>query len=94
MADDFSEITLTSELIGELAGGAAAGSIRVPPRAEIVVEVRAESLAVLDLGRFTLAMTGAPRPASSMIGRHAWLLPAADRDLLAGTFSPASCPAP
>lgn len=86
MADDFSEIRMTSELIEELAAGTAADPVRVPPRAEIAVEVRARSLAALDSGRFTLMVTGAPPPASSMIGRHACLLPEADRDLLAATF--------
>jgi thiopeptide-type bacteriocin biosynthesis protein len=86
MADGFREITLTSQLIGELAGDAA-HAVRLPPRAEIAVEIRASSLTELDRGRFTLLVTGAPPPASSMIGRHASYLPAADRDLLAAGFA-------
>lgn len=86
-ADGFTEIALTRELVGELASGVPAEEIRLPPRVEIAVEVRAASIDELDRGRFTLAVHGVPPPATSMLGRHAWLLPEADRALLADTFT-------
>jgi len=88
VADGSGEIVLTDEVITDLAGGTWPGA-RLPARAEIAFEVRAVSLQDLDRGRFTLVVTGAPRPGSSMIGRHAHVLDAAGRGELAGTFAAA-----
>ena len=85
MAAGEDEIVLTEELIAGLNDGERE-DISVPSRAEIAVEIRAASPEALDRGRFTLLVTGVPRPGSSMLGRHAHLLAEADRDLLAGTF--------
>jgi thiopeptide-type bacteriocin biosynthesis protein len=86
MADGSGEVVLTDEVITGLAGGTWP-EIRLPARAEIAFEVRAASLEALDQGRFTLVVSGAPRPGSSMIGRHAHVLDGAGRDELAGTFA-------
>ena len=86
MVDGSGEIVLTDEVITDLAGGAWSEA-RLPARAEIAFEVRAGSLEALERGRFTLVISGAPRPGSSMIGRHAHVLDDAGRDELAGTFA-------
>jgi len=88
MADGSGEVALTDDVITDLAGGARREA-RLPAWAEIAFEVRAASLEALDRGRFTLAISGAPRPGSSMIGRHAHILDNAGRDELAGTFTAA-----
>jgi thiopeptide-type bacteriocin biosynthesis protein len=84
MAGGSGEIVLTEAVIADLAGD---GEVRLPSRAEIAVEVRAGSLADLDRGRFTLLVTGTPRPGSSMTGRHAGLLPVGDRQVIGATFA-------
>ena len=89
------EIILTDQVIGDLTDGEPTEP-SVASRTEIAVEIRATSLEALDRGRFTLLVTGTPRPGSSMIGRHASLLNGRDRDLLAATFAarePDSVPA-
>jgi thiopeptide-type bacteriocin biosynthesis protein len=89
MTDGSGEVVLTDEVIMDLAGGARP-EVRLPARAEIAFEVRAASLEALDQGRFTLVVSGAPRPGSSMIGRHAHVLDdQAGRDELAATFTAA-----
>jgi thiopeptide-type bacteriocin biosynthesis protein len=87
MAAGQDEIALTDDVIESLAPGDAGQPVQVAARAEIAVEVRAVSLDALRSGRFTLLVTGTPRPASSMIGRHLHLLDPADRDLLAESYT-------
>ncbi len=87
VADGSGEIALTDEVITDLAGGAWPET-RLPARAEIAFEIRASSLQDLDRGRFTLVVSGAPRPGSSMIGRHVHVLDGAGRDELGGARSP------
>ena len=87
MAAGQDEIALTDDVIESLAPGDARQPVRVAARAEIAVEVRAVSLDALRSGRFTLLVTGTPRPASSMIGRHLHFLDPADRDLLAASYT-------
>ncbi|MFI5682309.1 lantibiotic dehydratase [Streptomyces sp. NPDC051636] len=72
MADASDEIHVTDALIADLAD---AQDEPLPPgRVELCLEVHAPTLADVDRGRFDLAITGAPRPASSMAGRFAHLL--------------------
>lgn len=66
------------------------GTPQLPGRIEIGVEVRATSCDGIDRGIFELAITSAPRPASSMIGRHLHLLPSADRQTLTATYGAAA----
>jgi lantibiotic biosynthesis protein len=87
MADGSGEVVVTDEVITGLAAGGAWREVHLPARAEIAFEVRAASLEALDWGRFTLVVSGAPRPGSSMIGRHAHVLDDAGRAELAGTFA-------
>jgi thiopeptide-type bacteriocin biosynthesis protein len=86
MADGSGEIVLTDEVISDLSHGAPA-EMSLATRAEIVFEVRAPTLDALNRGRFTLLVTGTPRPGSSMAGRYAHLLPAGDQAQLAETFA-------
>jgi thiopeptide-type bacteriocin biosynthesis protein len=80
------EIVLTDQVIERLSAGRTTG-VSLPSRVEIAVEVGAASLEALNRGRFVLRVTGTPRPGSSMIGRHAHLLPRDSRDLLAQSFA-------
>ncbi len=87
MAAGQDEIALTDDVIESLAPGDAGQPVLVAARTEIAVEVRAASLDALRTGRFTLLVTGTPRPASSMIGRHLHLLDPVGRDLLAASYT-------
>lgn len=87
MADSDDEIVLTDRVIADLSDGGDLQKTDAASRAEIAVEIRAVSLEALRRGRFTLMVTGVPRADSSMIGRHAHLLPDDDRDLIASTFA-------
>lgn len=80
------EIVLTEPTINALATAAPL----LPSRIEIGVEVRATSCEAINRGMFELAVTSAPRPASSMIGRHLHLLPSPDRQTLAATYEAAA----
>lgn len=80
------EIVLTDQVIETLAAHDPA-DLHLPSRVEVAVEIRAASVDALSRGRFTLVVTGTPRPGSSMAGRHAHLLPAESRDALAGSFT-------
>ncbi|KDA41225.1 hypothetical protein BMG523Draft_03959 [Frankia sp. BMG5.23] len=82
------EIVLTDQMIEELAVSDPA-DVHLPARVEVAVEIRSMSVEALARGRFTVAVTGTPRPGSSMAGRYAHLLPADGRDLIAGTFAAA-----
>ncbi|MET9735625.1 lantibiotic dehydratase [Streptomyces sp. NPDC006458] len=82
--DGNDEIQMTDAVIAELADGQ---DEPVPPeRIELCVEVHAATLADLDRGRFDLAVTGAPRPASSMAGRFTHLLSEDERKRWAGSL--------
>lgn len=83
------QIVLTEPVINALTT-AARHPPQLPSRIEVGVEVRATSCGSVDRGIFELAVTSAPRPASSMIGRHLHLLPGADRQALAATYEAAA----
>lgn len=86
VTDGSGEIVLTNDVIGDLSAGSPS-ELSLASRAEIVCEIRAATLDALNRGRFTLLVTGTPRPGSSMAGRYAHLLPAHDQAQLAETFA-------
>ena len=85
MLEGREEIVLTGPVIDDLAAGDDADVIPVP-RAEVSVEIHAASLDDMARGSFRLAVTGAPRPGSSMAGRFAHLLSAESQARLADTY--------
>lgn len=86
--DGHSEIELTEPVIRALAVGDHAEMIP-PARVELAFQLHATCPEALARGQFQLWVTGAPRPASSMAGRFAYLLPAVDQRRLADSYSPA-----
>nr|WP_237694809.1 lantibiotic dehydratase [Streptomyces sp. SID5468] len=86
--DGAPEIILTESLITELSD--ADTPTRCAPYAEVAVEVHAASPEDLARGAFRLLVTGTPRPASSMAGRFAHLLPAQTRAQLADAYRAAA----
>lgn len=82
------EIVLTDHLIEDLAASDP-DDLHLPTRVETAIEIRAQSTEALSRGRFTLAVTGTPRPGSSMAGRYAHLLPAEGRDAVTASFTAA-----
>jgi len=86
---DGGELLLTDAVIDGLCAEGGAGPA-LPPRTEVAFEIHAATVAQLQAGRFTLEVTGSPRPASSMAGRHAYLLPPDDFASLRRTFEPAA----
>lgn len=80
------EIVLTDQAIEDLATSDPT-DVHLPARVEVAVEIRSTSVQALARGRFTVAVTGTPRPGSSMAGRHAHLLSEDGRDLIAATFA-------
>ncbi len=89
MLDGAAEIRLTDADIEALTVGDPEAVI-APPRIELGVAVDAACAEALDRGDFELRVTGAPRAYTSMAGRFAYLLDAADRDQLAHTYAPAA----
>ncbi|MFE4666632.1 lantibiotic dehydratase [Streptomyces sp. NPDC056716] len=86
--DGSSEIVLTEPVIADLSSD---GTDMVPvPRIEVAVEIRAATPADLARGSYQLAVTGTPRPGSSMVGRFAHLLPDQDQARFAATYQAAS----
>ncbi|SES45443.1 lantibiotic dehydratase [Actinokineospora terrae] len=83
------EIVLTDQVIGDLAPSNPA-DLHLPGRVEMAVEIRSASVEELTRGRFTLVVTGTPRPGSSMTGRHAHLLSKDGRGAAVATFAKAS----
>ncbi len=84
-----SELLLTDMMIDGLCADSAAVPA-LPPRTEVAFEIHAATVAQLQAGRFMLEVTGTPRPASSMAGRHAYLLPPDDFAAVRRTFEPAT----
>jgi thiopeptide-type bacteriocin biosynthesis protein len=77
------EIVLTKEALDALFVGEEA---EFAPRIELSVQIHASSVQELDRGGFRLAVTGVPRPCSSMAGRFAHLLTDQERGELASTY--------
>jgi thiopeptide-type bacteriocin biosynthesis protein len=80
------ELVLTDPLIADLAKAAGNEDPMFVPRAEVAFEIHAPSSDALARGRFQLALTGLPRPGSSMAGRFAHLLPPEQQELLSRTY--------
>lgn len=85
--DGSGELVLTDDVIEDLTAGDRAELAHLPPRVEVAVEIRSESVDALTRGRFALTVTGTPRPGSSMAGRHVHLLPDQERELIAEAFT-------
>lgn len=86
-ADGRTEIELTEPVISALTVGDHTQMIP-HPRVELAFQLHATSLDALAHGQFQLWVTGVPRPASSMAGRFASLLPEADQRRLADSYTP------
>ncbi|TWE14986.1 thiopeptide-type bacteriocin biosynthesis protein [Prauserella muralis] len=86
--DGTGEIVLTDQAIEDLTASDPA-DLHLPARVEVAVEIHSNGVEALSRGRFTLAVTGTPRPGSSMAGRHAHLLPDDGRDAVAASFTAA-----
>ncbi|WP_326687247.1 MULTISPECIES: lantibiotic dehydratase [unclassified Streptomyces] len=80
------ELVLTAKEITALAKAAGLDEPLFAQRTEVAFEVRAASTSSLARGAFQLAITGVPRPASSMAGRFMHLLPAAHQAAWASTY--------
>ncbi len=87
MLDGAAEIRLTDADVEALTVGDP-GAVVPPPRIELGVAIDAACAEALDRGDFELRVTGAPRAYTSMAGRFAYLLDAADREQLAHTYAP------
>ncbi|MEY9958869.1 lantibiotic dehydratase [Streptacidiphilus sp. MAP5-52] len=83
-ADGTQEIVLTDAMIADLSDGQ--DEPVAPQRVEVCVEVHATTAVDLDRGRFQLAVTGAPRPASSLAGRFLHLLTGWQREQWADSY--------
>ncbi|WP_017618481.1 lantibiotic dehydratase [Nocardiopsis gilva] len=83
MAKGSDEIVLTEPLIDELAPE---DDVLTVPRVELCGEIHAATLHALAEGDFSLVVTAAPRPTSSMAGRFAHLLPDDDQQRLAASY--------
>jgi hypothetical protein len=86
VVDARGEIELTEPMIRGLVVGDHAEMIP-PPRVELAFQLHAASPDALARGEFQLWVTGAPRPASSMVGRFAHLLDMADQRRLAESYA-------
>ncbi|MGH3800928.1 MAG: lantibiotic dehydratase family protein, partial [Pseudonocardiaceae bacterium] len=84
--DGRGEIELTEPVIRGLAVGDHTEMIP-PPRVELAFQLHAACPDALARGQFQLWVTGAPRAASSMAGRSAYLLPEVDQRLLADSYT-------
>lgn len=83
--DGRDEIELTEPIIRKLKVGDHIEMVS-PARVELAFQVHATSVDAIAHGHFQLWVTGAPRPASSMVGRFAHLLTQADQQRLAESY--------
>ncbi|MFI5893791.1 lantibiotic dehydratase [Actinoplanes sp. NPDC051513] len=86
MRDGADEISLSDADIEALTTGDPT-AIVPPARLELGVSVHATSADAMNRGQFELRITGAPRTHTSMAGRFAYLLPAADRDRMGRAYA-------
>ncbi|MEV6964430.1 lantibiotic dehydratase [Hamadaea sp. NPDC051192] len=86
MIDGTDEIVLTDADIERLTVGDHTTAVS-PPRVEMGFVIQAASLAELERGHYTLQITGVPRVPTSMAGRFAHLLGAADRQNLIHSYT-------
>lgn len=90
--DGAREVVLTEALLAELAVSDVAPV--PPPCVEVAFQLLAESADEVRRGRFEVWLTAAARPASSMVGRFADLLPDPDCDRLATALAGPPGPLP
>ncbi|MFE5860211.1 lantibiotic dehydratase [Streptomyces virginiae] len=91
--DGAREVVLTEKLLTELAAVDAAELCR-PPCVEMAFQLHATTADEVRRGRFEVWLTSAARPASSMAGRFADLLPGPDADRLAAALAGPPGPLP
>lgn len=86
LLDGREEIVANETVISTLTVGEPAEMI-LPARVELAFQIHAASLDAMASGAFRLAVTGVPRPSSSMVGRFAHLLPEVGRARLAASYA-------
>ncbi|OEJ21092.1 lantibiotic dehydratase [Streptomyces subrutilus] len=91
--DGAREVVLTEELLAELAVVDAAEMVP-PPCVEMAFQLHAATADEVRRGRFEVWLTSAARPASSMAGRFADLLPGPDADRLTAALAGPPGPLP
>lgn len=89
IAEGRTEVTLTEQVFDDLRVGDHAKMV-APARVELAFQLHTASLDALERGHFQLWITGAPMHANSMAGRFVHLLPEADQQRLAGSYTPTS----
>ncbi|MCX5535183.1 lantibiotic dehydratase [Streptomyces sp. NBC_00006] len=85
--DGGTELVLDDAKVTELAEATATDDKAYSDRSELAIEVHAASCRALADGDFRLAVVGVPRPASSMLGRSAYALPADVQEQIADSFT-------
>lgn len=83
---DSDELRLTDATVDALEKAAGHDERLLLPRLETAFEIHSPSTTALTRGHFTVALTSAPRPGSSMAGRFAHVLPPEQQDALAATY--------
>ncbi|MEU6757782.1 lantibiotic dehydratase [Streptomyces sp. NPDC046685] len=91
--DGAREVVLTEKLLAQLAAVDAAKLVP-PPCVEMAFQLHAATADDVRRGRFEVWLTSAARPASSMAGRFADLLPGPDADRLAAALAGPPGPLP
>ncbi|MFI5617461.1 lantibiotic dehydratase [Streptomyces sp. NPDC051567] len=91
--DGAREVVLTEALLAELGVVEVSGMVP-PPCVEMAFELHADNAEEVRRGRFEVWLTSAARPASSMAGRFADLLPGPDADRLAAALAGPPGPLP
>ncbi|MGW6412843.1 lantibiotic dehydratase [Streptomyces vinaceus] len=91
--DGAREVVLTEQVIAELAVAAVAELVP-PPCVEVAFQLCADTAEEVRRGRFEVWLASAARPASSMAGRFADLLPSCDADRLAAALAGPPGPLP
>jgi hypothetical protein len=83
--DGVQEVVLDDDLIEALAGGEV-GELRPGPHLDLCVEVRAATTTALDVGDFTVVVTGIGQSAIATSGRFLQLLPDQDRQRIVDQY--------
>lgn len=87
LLDGRDELQLTDATIDALEKAAGSDERLLVPRVEAAFEVHAPNTTALARGAFSVLLTAAPRPGSSMAGRFAHVLPPEQQDALATTYN-------
>ncbi|MGH4002067.1 MAG: lantibiotic dehydratase family protein, partial [Pseudonocardiaceae bacterium] len=83
--DGVQEVVLDDDIIKALAGGEG-GELRPAPHLDLCVEVRAATTAALDVGDFTVVVTGIGHSAIATSGRFLQMLPGEDRQRIVAQY--------